>query len=68
MIDRPPSGKHKNARSGEHATVCTYRAKIDSVDARAGGAVSELDRKLQEFLTDLKTPVPSEPPTPTPDD
>jgi hypothetical protein len=57
--ERPP----RSARpSGEHPAVRAYRAKLDSVAEGAAKAKSKLDRELQQFLTDLKTPVPSEPP------
>lgn len=49
--------------SGEHPAVLTYRAKLESIDKGATAATHKLDQMLQEFLTDLKTPVPSEPPT-----
>jgi len=53
--------KPKSKPSGEHPAVKTYRAKLESVDRGVTAATSELDRALQEFLTDLKTPVPPKP-------
>lgn len=50
--------RHSSARSGEHQAVKAYRDKLDSVDRKGTEAVSELDRELQAFLDDLKTPVP----------
>jgi len=59
-LERPP----RSARpSGEHPDVRAYRAKLDSVAEGAAKAKSKLDQALQRFLTDLRTPVPSEPPS-----
>ena len=51
--------------SGQHPAVKMYRAKLDSVEKNVSAATTALDLELQKFLTDLKTPVPTEPPTPT---
>jgi hypothetical protein len=58
--ERPPRSAHS---SGEHPAVRAYRAKLDSVAEGAAKAKSKLDHELQQFLTDLRTPVPSEPPS-----
>ena len=50
--------KHSTARSGEHPAVKAYRDKLDSIDKGGNAAMTELDQELQEFLDDLKTPVP----------
>lgn len=50
-----------SARSGEHPAVKAYRDKLESVDKGGDAAVSALDRELQQFLDDLKTPVPPKP-------
>lgn len=53
-----PSG---SARSGEHPAVKAYRAKLVSVDEGSTAATTKLDQELQEFLRDLKTPIPPRP-------
>jgi hypothetical protein len=53
--------KRKAARSGEHPIVKAYRAKLDSVAEGTAVATRKLDQALQEFLHDLKTPVPPKP-------
>lgn len=58
---RPPKSARATANSGTHPVVRAYRAKLDSVDKGATAATSELDRALQQFLADLKTPVPPKP-------
>lgn len=60
-----PKKPHKPASSGQHPAVKMYRAKLDSVDKSVSAATMALDQELERFLTDLKTPVPTEPPTPT---
>lgn len=57
----PPSKRSKTARSGEHPIVKAYREKLDSIAEGTAAATSKLDRALQEFLTDLKTPLPPRP-------
>lgn len=57
---RPPKLTNSCA-SGEHPAVRAYRAKLDSVDEGVTAATSELDKQLQQFLKDLKTPVPPKP-------
>lgn len=60
---RPSTPKPKrSASSGQHPAVRAYRKKLESIDESATAAVSDLDRRLQEFLDDVKTPVPKEPP------
>lgn len=49
------------AKSGEHRAVQTYRAKLDSIDEGVMVAAEKLDRDLEEFLRDLRTPVPPRP-------
>jgi len=44
--------------------VKAYREKLASVDESVTAAMSRLDQDLEEFLRDLKTPVPSAPPEP----
>ena len=70
MSDKPAiSTKHpasKGPKSGEHPSVQKYRAKIESIDEGATTATNKLDQMLEEFLIDLRTPVPTGPPTPTP--
>jgi hypothetical protein len=51
--------------SGEHPAVQAYHKKLDSIDFGVSAATGELDRKLSEYLADLKTPVP---PKPDPED
>lgn len=58
---QPPKSA-RSARSGEHPAVQAYRAKLESIDEGATAATCELDRALQEFLTNLKTPVPPKKP------
>jgi hypothetical protein len=58
---RPSKRPPKPARSGEHPAVQAYRKKLDSVDEGVTAATGELDRALEQFLTDLKTPVPPKP-------
>ena len=53
--------KRKAARSGEHPIVKAYRAKLDSIAEGTAAATSKLDHALQEFLRDLKTPLPPKP-------
>jgi len=57
----PQKPHHPSARSGEHPAVKAYRDKLESVDKGGSEAVSALDRELQQFLDDLKTPVPPKP-------
>jgi hypothetical protein len=52
---RPP----KRTGSGEHPVVQTFRQKLASVDESTGAALSELDRSLEEFLHEVKTPQPA---------
>lgn len=54
--------KRSSTRSGEHRAVKVYREKLDSVAEKGAKAVDELDRELQEFLDDLRTPVPENAP------
>ncbi len=61
--ERPSKHPPKTAQSGQHPAVKAYRAKLGSIDKKVCEATTELDRKLQQFLTDLKTPVPEEAPT-----
>lgn len=49
------------AKSGEHPAVQTYRAKLESIDEGAAAAQNKLDHDLEEFLKDLRTPVPPRP-------
>ena len=60
-VEHHPHKKHSSARSGEHPAVRAYRDKLKSVDKGGTAAVRALDRELQEFLDDLKTPVPPKP-------
>ncbi len=53
----------QTAKSGQHPAVQAYRKKLESIDKGATAATDELDRALQQFLIDLKTPVPKEPPS-----
>lgn len=55
---QPPPPK---TRSGEHPAVKQYRKKLDSVTEGAEEATAELEKKLEEALADLKTPVPPKP-------
>ena len=55
---KPPT---KSSASGQHPAVKAYRAKLDSVDKGCDEATSELDRKLEEYLSELKTPLPEKP-------
>lgn len=60
-VPPPPSskrGKTGSAGSGQHPVVQAYRAKLDSIEESAVTATSDLDRRLEEFLTELKTPAP----------
>lgn len=61
MTERSPEPK-RSASSGQHPAVKAYRKKLKSIGEGCGAAASELDHKLQEFLNDLRTPVPSVPP------
>ncbi|MFZ1005933.1 MAG: hypothetical protein WAN65_03795 [Candidatus Sulfotelmatobacter sp.] len=61
MSDRVERRTRDRSKSGEHPVVRQYRAKLESVDAGATAATTKLDLALQEFLTDLKTPVPPRP-------
>lgn len=49
------------AKSGQHPAVQAYRAKLESIDNGATAATVELDRELDQFLRDLRTPVPPRP-------
>lgn len=61
---RPPK---RVTSSGEHPAVQAFRQKLASVDASTGAALTELDRSLEAFLNEVKTPqpptIPDEPPT-----
>lgn len=48
-------------KSGQHPAVQEYRRKLDSIDNGVSAAQTDLDRKLSEYLADLKTPVPPPP-------
>jgi hypothetical protein len=50
--------------SGQHPAVQAYRKRLDSVETGASAATTELDRKLSEYLHDIKTPVPPPPERP----
>jgi hypothetical protein len=56
----PPLKKSSGA-SGKHPAVKAYRAKLDSVDKGATAATCKLDRMLEEYLHELKTPLPEKP-------
>lgn len=60
---RPVEPK-KTTTSGQHPAVREYRRKLESIDEGAANATTELDRKLDEFLTKLKTPIPPKPDDP----
>lgn len=49
------------AKSGEHPAVKAFRAKLDSIDEGTAAKTAELDRELDQFLRDLRTPVPPAP-------
>ena len=59
-----PSSRRGGTRSGEHPAVQAYRAKLSSIEEGATEAIKKLDHELEEFLSDLKTPVPTVPPEP----
>jgi len=63
MTERAPHSR-RSARSGQHPAVKAYRAKLDSISEGATAAKKSLDDKLEEFLHDLTTPVPTIPPEP----
>lgn len=55
--DKPP----RSTPSGEHPAVIGYRKKLVSVDLGVSAATSALDRKLSEYLEEIKTPPPPAP-------
>ena len=58
---RPSKRPSKPARSGEHPAVKAYRAKLQSLDESTEAPINKLDQALEEFLSDLRTPVPPKP-------
>jgi hypothetical protein len=59
---RPTVIPSPTAKSGQHPAVQAYRAKLESIsEGSAVAAVSELDSQLEEFLRDLRTPIPPPP-------
>ncbi len=62
MNERASLKPKTSASSGQHPAVKAYRKKLDSIKEGCVAATSELDKKLEEYLTDLKTPVPKDPP------
>lgn len=63
MTERAPQSR-RQGKSGEHPAVQAYRAKLESIDEGITAAKADLDRKLEEFMHDMKTPVPTVPPEP----
>jgi hypothetical protein len=53
--------KPTHSPSGQHPAVREYRRKLDSIDNGVSAAQTELDRKLSEYLDDLKTPPAAQP-------
>jgi len=62
IASRPPQlGSKKSGMSGQHPAVKAYRAKLDSIDKGACAATNKLDKMLEEYLSELKTPLPEKP-------
>lgn len=55
---QPQKKRSTKALSGEHPAVKAYRDKLASVDEGSTAATKALDEELQEFLDDMRTPVP----------
>jgi hypothetical protein len=60
IASKPPL-KQSSGASGQHPAVKAYRAKLDSVERRATSATNKLDQMLEEYLSELKTPLPEKP-------
>ena len=54
---RPPP---KATPSGQHPAVREYRAKLESI-AEGDEVRKNLDRQLDEYLQELRTPLPPKP-------
>lgn len=61
MTERVSLKPKKSASSGQHPAVKAYRKKLESIDEGCEAATHELDQKLQEFLNEMKTPIPPKP-------
>ena len=57
-ITKPPPAPR--TKSGQHPAVQAFRAKLESI-ADGDEKRAELDHELEEFLKDLKTPLPPKP-------
>jgi hypothetical protein len=61
VTERASLKPKRSASSGQHPTVKVYKKTVEKIDKSATDATHKLDQQLQEFLADLKTPVPPKP-------
>jgi len=53
--------RSKRAPSGDHPAVIAYREKLRSLSEHTSSEVTELDKQLQEYLDEIRSPPPPPP-------
>lgn len=61
MSQGPATKRPSRSESGEHPAVKDFRDKLESIADSTGPQVDDLNRKLADYLEEVRTPVPPSP-------